>query len=279
MIWIQKSNLLTLLQYKFRRVVVILLFYFCLCIDNVLGSCPAYLGTVGAPHICSKEVSSASVGTEQVFLKEDFNDLNNWKPLYFPKIKKYSSYTIESNGNEKYLRAESNASASGLIYKKEFNVYEFPIITWRWTIKNIYKNGNSKIKEGDDYPIRVFIFFKYDSEKVDFFERTKYESAKVLYGKYPPHSCLNYVWANEKNEERIITCSTCPYSEKSKVIPLKCGHTDIMEWKTEEVNVIKDYQEAFGDKPPSVASIAIMNDSDNTGESSVSYLDYIEVKR
>lgn len=206
-------------------------------------------------NIYSKEVLSNSIETGQFFLKEDFNNLNNWEPLYFPKIKKYSSYTIESNGNKKYLRAESNASASGLIYKREFNVYEFPIITWRWKVKNIYKNGNSKTREGDDYPVRVFIIFKY-----------------------LPYTCLSYVWANEKNEERIITCSTCPYSEKSKVIPLECCFTNIGEWKTEEINVIKDYQDAFGNKPPPVANIAIMNDSDDTGESSVSYLDYIEIK-
>ena len=33
---------------------------------------------------------------------------------------------------------------------------------------------------------------------------------------------------------------------------------------------------AFGCKPPEKAGIAMMNDSDNTGEQSVSYLDYIE---
>ena len=45
----------------------------------------------------------------------------------------------------------------------------------------------------------------------------------------------------------------------------------------EEADVIEDYKKAFGVSPPAVASIAIMNDSDNTGESSVSYIDFIEV--
>jgi hypothetical protein len=47
----------------------------------------------------------------------------------------------------------------------------------------------------------------------------------------------------------------------------------------ESVNIIEDYVKAFGVKPPEKAGIAIMNDSDNTGEQSVSYLDYIEVYR
>jgi hypothetical protein len=45
----------------------------------------------------------------------------------------------------------------------------------------------------------------------------------------------------------------------------------------EEANILEDYTKAFGAAPPAIASIAIMNDSDNTGESSVSYVDYIEV--
>jgi hypothetical protein len=32
-------------------------------------------------------------------------------------------------------------------------------------------------------------------------------------------------------------------------------------------------------KPPATASIAIMSDSDNTGEQAVSYIDYIKVYR
>ena len=42
---------------------------------------------------------------------------------------------------------------------------------------------------------------------------------------------------------------------------------------------MEEYQEAFGKNPPDVASIAIMNDSDNTMESSTSYVDYIMVYR
>ena len=47
--------------------------------------------------------------------------------------------------------------------------------------------------------------------------------------------------------------------------------------KTMRIAILDDYQQAFGVKPPARARIAIMNDSDNTGESSVSYVEYIEI--
>jgi hypothetical protein len=53
----------------------------------------------------------------------------------------------------------------------------------------------------------------------------------------------------------------------------------VAEWRDEEVDMVGDYEKAFGAKPPLRARIAIMNDSDNTGERAVSYLEFIEVFR
>lgn len=210
----------------------------------------------------------------QVLFREDFHDIANWKPLHFPKIKKHTLYTIEPNGDERYLKTVSDASASGLIYKNEFNVYEFPNIRWRWRVENIYKKADIRTKEGDDYPIRIYIAFKYDPEKASLSEKIKYNAAKLLYGEYPPYSSLNYVWSSKEDTERMIVS---PYTERSKMILLQKGSANAGKWKVENVNIINDYKSAFGKDPPAAATIAIMNDSDNTGEKAISYLDYIEV--
>jgi hypothetical protein len=63
------------------------------------------------------------------------------------------------------------------------------------------------------------------------------------------------------------------------MIILQTGNNRAGRWIEEEVNIVEDYHRAFGEDPPSVASLAIMNDSDDTGESAVSYIDYIEVYR
>ena len=76
------------------------------------------------------------------FLREDFETLDNWGPLYFPKIKKHSSYMIEQKESGSYLKAESNSSASALIYKKKFNCYSFPSVRCQWRVDNIYAKGD-----------------------------------------------------------------------------------------------------------------------------------------
>jgi hypothetical protein len=210
----------------------------------------------------------------RVLFREGFNTLDNWRPLYFPKIPRHSTYTAEANGSESFLKAESNASASALVYKQEFNVYNYSKVRWRWKISNVNHDADPEKKSGDDYPIRVYIMFKYDPKTANVIDKIKYGIARMLYGEYPPHSALNYVWANSAEQRAIVTS---PYTDKAMMIALEKGNRKVGMWQDEEVNIPQDYKKEFGTDPPSIASIAIMNDSDNTGQQSVSYIDFIEV--
>jgi hypothetical protein len=219
-------------------------------------------------------ISPAYPQDTRVLFREDFNTLENWRPLYFPKIPRHSTYTVETNGSESFLKAESNTSASALIFKQEFNIYDYPKVRWRWKISNVYHDADPEKKSGDDYPIRVHIMFKYDPRTANTIDKVKYGIVRGLYGEYPPRSTLNYVWANGMEQKAIITS---PYTDKAKLIALEKGKRKVGMWQDEEANIIQDYRGAFGADPPSIASIAIMNDSDNTGQQSVSYIDFIEV--
>lgn len=229
-----------------------------------------------ATFLCVVSSFTIHAVEDNILFREDFNDLTNWRHLVFPKIEQHTSYDIQTDSKTSVLKATSSNSASALIHKQRFDVYEFPLIKWRWKVDNIYQKGDATTKEGDDYPLRIYIMFRYDPRKAGLFEKVKYRTAKLIYGEYPPHSSLNYIWSNKTYEQSVLTSS---YTKKSKMIPLQSGPLKMATWQTEEVDVLEDYQRTFGTNPPSEASIAIMNDSDNTGESSVSYLDFIQVYR
>jgi hypothetical protein len=218
----------------------------------------------------------AHSGTTKTLFREDFANLDDWRSLYFPKIAKHSTYTIEHVGGESILRAESNASASAIVYRKDFHVYDYPVVRWRWKINNIYKDVDPETRAGDDYPIRIYIMFKYNPDAAGPLEGLQYSIAKRRYGEYPPHGTISYVWANKIEQNDVITS---PYTDRAKLIALEKGDKKAGTWLTEEVNVLSDYRKVFGKDPPKIASLAIMNDSDNSGQSSVSYIDFIEVFR
>jgi len=211
---------------------------------------------------------------QKILFREDFHDLRNWEPLYFPKIERHTTYTTVSEGGRTYLKAQSQASASAIVFKKTFNPYTTPRIRWRWKVDNVYQKWSGKEKSGDDYPIRIYVMFQYDPEQARLSERLMYGAAKTLYGKYPPHSTLNYVWASGTNADDMIVS---PFTDKARMIALEKGPARVGQWVDETAGIIDDYRKAFGKDPPKTASIAIMNDSDNTGEAAVSYVEFIEV--
>ncbi|MRR15964.1 MAG: DUF3047 domain-containing protein [Deltaproteobacteria bacterium] len=206
--------------------------------------------------------------------REDFQTLANWKPLTFPKIPRHSTYSIEREGEKNILVARADRSASGLVCKRSFDIYKTPIIQWRWKISNTYRAGDEKRKSGDDYPLRIYVVFKYDPDKASALERARYKTLKLIYGEYPPHSSLCYIWANRKYPERILPN---PYTSRTQMILLQKGSDRAGLWMEERVNALDDYRKAFGTDPPREASIAVMSDADNTGEKATGYLEYIEV--
>jgi hypothetical protein len=228
---------------------------------------------IAAAALTSPDVAGA--GGREIFLREEFENLDNWKPIYFPKIERHSTYSIERKNDEHYLRTESDRSASGILLKREFNVYNYPKVRWKWKVANIYGKGELYEKSGDDYPIRIYIVFKYDPGKADILEKFKYNMSRLLYGEYPPHSTLNYVWAGRDAK----TVFTSPYTDKAKLIPLQMGDRNVGSWQEETVDIIRDYKAAFGTDPPPVAAIGIMSDSDDTGERAISYVKFVEVFR
>jgi hypothetical protein len=205
-------------------------------------------------------VSVPQSGEKVIGFREDFNDLANWKPYLFSNIERHSRYSAEREGETIYLRAESDGSASAILWKESFNVYEYPHARWRWKIEKIYEKGDAKSKTGDDYPIRVYLIFE----------------KKALLGLISLPTSLNYIWANRAYGEKIIPNA---YTGRSMMVLLEEGGDKAGQWITEETNIIEDYRRAFGEDPPKRATIAIMNDSDNTGASSVSYVDFIEIFR
>lgn len=229
----------------------------------LLASSPARPGEAGVE------------GGESLLFREEFRTLERWEHQTFPKIDRHSSYSIEECEGGTCLRAESSASASGILNGETFSVYEYPKIRWRWRTDRVYGKGDARKKTGDDYPLRIYVLFRYDPARAGILEKVRYEVARLFYGTYPPHSALNYVWANREHREKIFPNA---YSERAMMI-LKRGPAGVGSWHTEEADILEDYRRAFGEDPPREAGVAIMNDSDDTGEGCTSYVDFIEIYR
>ena len=193
---------------------------------------------------------------------------DGWKPLTFPKIPKHTTYRLVKDGDRVAVKAASQASSSGLTKEILIDPKEYPIIQWQWKVSNILKAGDVSKKEGDDYPARIYVTFQYDSQKVGLFGKAKYEAARLIYGRYPPLGAINYIW---ESRAPAGTAVPNPFTNQVQMIVVESGSSRLDTWITEERNVYEDYKRAFGQEPPMISGVAIMTDTDNTGESAEAY--------
>ena len=199
---------------------------------------------------------------------DDFPD--GWKPLVFKKIDRHTQYTLvhDSANDSTVVKAFSQSAASGMIREMPIDPEKFPIIKWRWKATGLYKNGDVSQKSGDDFPVRIYIAFAYNADDVDFFEKASFIALKLIYGEYPPIGAISYIW---ENKLPIGTMVPNAFTDRVKMIVVESGGKKLNNWVDEERNIFDDYVKAFGKKPPMISGVAIMTDSDNTGESAVSY--------
>lgn len=216
----------------------------------------------------------ASVAVDKVLYRESFATLNRWTHESFPKIPRQSRYDIAMLDGRPVLRARSDASASFLLFDEAYSIREFPSLRWSWLVENVYRQGDGTTKAGDDFPLRIYVLFEYDPDKAGLGDRLTYAAAKLVYGKYPPHSSLSYVWESTGQKGRVMVN---PYSDRTIEIALQSGAAEPGGWRDESVNVLEDYRRAFGKEPPGRVTLAIMSDADNTGESATAYIRFIEI--
>ncbi|MCJ7602896.1 MAG: DUF3047 domain-containing protein [Desulfobulbaceae bacterium] len=193
---------------------------------------------------------------------------DDWQPLTFKNIASHTTYRLVQDHDTTVIEAVSQASSSGLTRKFPINPLAYPVLSWKWKVANIYEKGDVTKKEGDDYPARIYITFAYDADKVGLWERVKFNTIKLLYGEYPPVNAINYIWASKAPQE-LITPN--PYTDRVKMIVIESGSDMLNQWIAEKRDIAADYRKAFGEDPPAISGIAIMTDSDNTGESATAW--------
>ena len=192
---------------------------------------------------------------------------DGWEPLTFKKISKHTSYEVVKDGGVTIVKAVSEASASGLIKSVSIDPKEFPILRWRWKVDNVLQHSNVAIKEGDDFPARLYITFAYDPDRVSFSKKLKFKAGQVLFGDIPI-AALNYIWDTKTPVGTIIDNA---YTDFAKMVVIESGVQKVGMWIDEERNIYEDYKKAFGEEPPLINGVAIMSDTDNTKEQATAY--------
>jgi DUF3047 family protein len=217
----------------------------------------------------------STLQNNKVFFYDSFENLNNWESFQFSSGKKPTEYKIITENDNHCLQIKSDLSASGLICKTKFNPNEYPLLKWKWKVNNIIPSTSGNTKEGDDYPLRIFVMFEKDSSQISFWKKLEKSAIRLISGYEPPYKSLCYVWANTKSD---TSAYFSPYTDDVMIICKQSGSDSCNQWIENQVNIVEDYKKYFDKKVPSIACIAIMGDTDNTESQTLSYIDFLEIE-
>ena len=186
----------------------------------------------------------------------------DWRVLEF-KNKAPTTYALSEEAGITVVEASSSSAASGLIRPVDASAKDYPMLRWRWRVDNLIAKSDARRRKGDDYPARIYVTFVYDPERASVGQRIKYRAARLLYGEYPPHAALNYIWARAEPVGSLVPNA---YTDRTWMIVVNSGEAGLGQWIDHARNIYEDYRQAFGEEPPPISGVAIMTDTDDTGE-------------
>jgi Protein of unknown function (DUF3047) len=169
-------------------------------------------------------------------------DLSGWQDETFGG-KAHTSYRLVAADGRTVIEAHSHDAASGLLKKVDLDPRNYPILSWSWKIGHILKREDVTKKTGDDFAARVYVVFPSV-----LFWRTR---------------AINYVWSAYLPKNSAVPN---PYTGNAIVLAVESGQENVGSWVNEKRNIYDDYKRIFGEEPPRVGAVAIMTDTDNTGD-------------
>ncbi len=173
------------------------------------------------------------------------------------------AYVHDDSLNSTVLEGVADASAGALVFRFDGDAQASSILRFKWRAGNLIPSSDPKTKAGDDYVARIYITFANDPQRSSLREKAENAIAHALYAETPPHAALAYVFTQKAKLGDIITS---PYTARVKKLVVDADPESVGKWKSFTRDIYDDYKRAFGEEPTKISGIAIMVDTDNTGE-------------
>jgi Protein of unknown function (DUF3047) len=191
-----------------------------------------------------------------------------WTDFILLPHKKRTKYSTEQLAGVRALRADAIGSATGLQANVSIDPAKKRYISFSWRADEFADDADVANRDLEDAPVRVIVAFEGDITTLDARDRALSDQAKFFTGRPLPYATLMYVWSNSQKLEDIVTN---PHSRRVKKVVISNKSTEKKKWHHFKRDLVKDYERAFGKKPGKIKAVAIMTDSDNTGDRALAY--------
>ena len=178
------------------------------------------------------------------FTEEEFKTLKVGK-----KYKGETTWTLGSNQNGNFIKAEAEGKGSGLGKEVLINLLKTPFINITWKVEKNLSGIVENSKKGHDYAARVFVIKKTGSTALS-------------------NRAVNYVFSSNNEVGKNWPS---PYTKKSIDYVLSSTKDNSNVWVTVKANVKEDFMKLHGIEVLDISGVAIMTDTDNSKLKAISY--------
>jgi hypothetical protein len=177
------------------------------------------------------------------FTKKEF------KTLKVKKVKGVTTWSLGSNENGNFIKAEAEGKGSGLGKEVKINLLKTPFINITWKVEKDLSGIVENSKKGHDYAARVFVIKKTGSTPLS-------------------NRAINYVFSSNND---VGENWPSPYTKKSIDYVLSSTKDSLNTWVSVKANVKEDFMRLFEIDISDISGVAIMTDTDNSKLKAISY--------
>ena len=171
------------------------------------------------------------------------------KALQVKKVKGQTTYTLGSNDNGNYLKAEAEGKGSGLGKEIKINLLKTPFINISWRVEKDLSGITENSKKGHDYAARVFVIKKTGTTALS-------------------NRAINYVFSSNNFVDENWPS---PYTKKSVDYVLSTTKEHLNQWITVKANAREHFKKFHDLDVKELTGVAIMTDTDNSKLKAISY--------
>ncbi|HRF61367.1 MAG TPA: DUF3047 domain-containing protein [Candidatus Competibacter sp.] len=173
-------------------------------------------------------------------------DRQDWQTKSF---KGDTRYTFDDKSGQRALFADSQGTASGLYREIRVDLNRTPWLNWSWRVDKVLNGVDERSKAGDDYPARVYVVVSGGAA----FWKTR---------------SLVYVWSSN---QPVGTAWNNAFTANARVMALRSGTKDAGRWVSEKRDIRADFRQLFGEDIEAIDAVALMTDTDNSGQSATAW--------
>ena len=174
---------------------------------------------------------------------------DEFKTLKTRKVKGETKWSLGSNDNGNFIRAEAEGVGSGLGKEVSINLNKTPFINITWKVEKDLSGIIENSKKGHDFAARVFVVKKTGKTALS-------------------NRAVNYVFSSNNS---INESWRSPYTKKSIDYVLSTTKNNLNKWVTVKANVKDHFKKLHNLEVNELNGVAIMTDTDNSKLKAISY--------